>query len=195
MRKIILLFLLLICYSLPSQTEDHRFNVIHKGKLLGTLDATKTIIGNKISYQSHTNIEYQLLVAITIVYKYNVTYEKGILKEANAHITVRGKDKTKVRTIWTDEGYKFYSEDELEKELKMTIKHSIIQLVLEEPTGVSKIYAEEHGDFHTIKKIGEHAYLKTAPNGRESKYYYENGVLQKSDVDAGIIKFSIVRRD
>ena len=38
-------------------------------------------------------------------------------------------------------------------------------------------------------------YLKTAPNGNKSTYLYKDGVLQKSDVDAGIIKFSIVIKE
>ena len=85
-----------------------------------------------------------------------------------------------------------YSDDEVIKTIESPIRNSILQLVFEEPVGVDRIYAEEHGDFHSIKKVGEHAYIKTAPNGRESSYYYENGTLQKSDVNAGIIKFSII---
>ena len=185
---------LLLCVSLQAQTEDSKFNVIHQGKILGTLDAIKTTKENVINYQSHTNIEYDLLIAISISYKYDVTFKDYDLNEARAHIVVRGKDKTKVKTVKAGNSYAFYSEDEVIKTLKGPISQSVIQLVFDEPIGVTRIYAEEHGDFHTIKKIGEHIYLKTSPNGRESTYYYKNGVLQKSDVDAGIIKFTIVRR-
>ena len=69
-----------------------------------------------------------------------------------------------------------------------------MQLLFEEPIGIKKVYAEEHGEFHSIKKIGQHSYLKTAPNGHKSTYYYKNGILQKSDIDSGVIKFSIVQK-
>lgn len=195
MDHIFKLSLIFLCLFGQAQTEDNKFNVIHQGKLLGTLDAAKTINGNSINYQSNTNIEYHLMIAITILYKYNVTYIDHVLNEAKAHIVVRGKDKTKVRTVKKNNNYEFYSNEEVIKTLKSPIKHSIIQLVFEEPIGVSKVYAEEHGEFHTIKKIADHTYLKTAPNGHKSKYFYKNGVLQKSDIDAGIIKFSIVRKN
>ncbi len=70
-----------------------------------------------------------------------------------------------------------------------------MQLIFEEPTGITKVYAEEYGVFHTLKKIRNHTYLKTAPNGNKNTYFYKDDVLQKSDVDAGIIKFSIIRKD
>lgn len=195
MRSFQRVLFLLICFTVSSQSEDHKFHVIHQGKLLGTLGASKTVHDKVVNYKSYTSIEYHLLVAISVLYQYDVTYRNTILNEAKAHIVVRGKDKTKVRTIQDNMSYKFYSEDKIIKTLNYPIHHSIIQLVFNEPIGITRTYAEEHGNFHSIKKIDEHTYLKTAPNGHESTYYYnKDGKLEKSEVDAGIIKFSIVRR-
>ncbi|WP_189358971.1 DUF6134 family protein [Algibacter mikhailovii] len=195
MRKLIILYLFLLCCTVSSQTQFHSFNVIHRGNLLGTLEASKTTNEGEINYQSHTEIEFNLLIEVPLVYNYNVTFIDGLLKDAKAHITLRGKDKTKVRTVKEDNRYWFYSNEKLKKEIYTPINNSVIQLVLEEPINVRTIYAEEHGDFHNLEKIGEHIYLKIAPNGSESKYYYKNGLLQKSEVDTGIIKFTIVRRE
>ena len=68
-------------------------------------------------------------------------------------------------------------------------------MFFEEPIGVSKVYAEEHGVFHDIKSTKAHSYVKTAANGLENTYVYKDGMLQQSDVDAGVIAFSIVRKD
>ena len=191
MSRFILLMLFVAIIPLKAQTLH--FKVIHDGKPLGTLDATKTVTGNTVIYTSHTEIEYHLLVAIKVVYDYHVTYTNDHLQEAKAHIIVRGNDKTKAKTVKGGSAYGYYSEGAFVKKIPAEfIKHSIVQLLFEEPVGVTKIYAEEHGEYHNIRAIDDHTYLKSALNGNTNTYYYKNGLLQKSDVNAGVIKFSIV---
>lgn len=195
MQKLLCFVLLVFVLTTHGQTITRNFEVIHDGKKLGTLQASKTVNGNQVAYTSHTDIEYQLMVNIQVVYDYHVTYKNGVLQQAKAHITVRGNDKTKVNTIKEESGYKFYSEGELVKTIKGSIKHSIIQLLFDEPVGVTHIYAEEHGEYHDLKKITDHTYLKSSSGGKKNTYYYKNGKLQNSDVNAGIIKFSIVKAE
>lgn len=188
------LFCIIILQISFSNAQTLHYKVIHDGKTLGTLDASKTVSGNTTIYTSHTKIQYELLVAINVVYDYHVTYTNGNLVEAKAHITVRGNDKTKAKTVKEGNAYNYYSEGQLVKKIpKEFIKHSVVQLFFEEPLNVSKIYAEEHGEYHNIRHISDHIYMKQAPNGNKNTYAYKDGLLQKSDVDAGIIKFSIVK--
>lgn len=187
--------MLLVAWTFQAQTQTLNFEVLHDSKHLGTLQATKTVIGDQVVYTSHTDIQFNLMVNIRVVYDYHVTYKNGELQEAKAHITVRGNDKTKVNTVKKGSGYEFYSEGELEKTIAGSINHSIIQLLFEEPLGVDKIYAEEHGEYHNLRELATHTYLKTASNGNKNTYFYQNGVLRKSDVNAGIIKFSIILKD
>tara|TARA_R110000787_G_scaffold60220_15_gene136652 strand:+ start:2478 stop:3062 length:585 start_codon:yes stop_codon:yes gene_type:complete len=193
--KNILVVLLIITNGLFAQTKSYHFNVIHNGGVLGTLDATKTTDGNKIIYTSHTNLDYQLLTSVKIEYVYEVVFIAELLEEAKVHIKVKGNDKTNVKTLKTGVEYQFYTGEKVKKIIKLPITNSIVQLIFEEPIGITKVYAEEYGLFHNLNKNGDHTYLKTAPNGNKNTYHYKNGILQKSDVDAGIIKFSIIRKD
>ena len=194
MKHIILCIAFLFSVLGFAQIENLEFDIVHNGKSLGTLKASKHIEGAKKIYTSHTDIAYHLLVSINVIYDFHVEYKDADLIEATAHIVVRGTDKTKVKTIKSVGSYAYYSNGKIEKTIKSPLKHSVVQLLFEEPIGIKKIYAEEHGEFHSIKKIEQHNYLKTAPNGHKSTYYYENGVLQKSDIDSGVIKFSIIRK-
>lgn len=197
MKKTLYLFLALsisILSNSLAQNKTLSFNVIHSGKPLGTLDAKRVIDGDKTTYSSHTDIEYHMMMTINIIYDYNVVYENDALNNATVHITVRGHEKTNVKTEKDGSGYAYYSDGDKEKSINGTIKFSIEKLFFEEPIGITKVYAEEHGEYHTLKKIAEHTYLKTAPSGHKNTYYYKDGVLQKSDVDAGVIEFSIVRK-
>ena len=66
-------------------------------------------------------------------------------------------------------------------------------LLFDEPENISKVYAEEHGVFHNLKKIGDHEYLKTSPEGKRNTYKYKNGSLLNADIHAGIANFSMAR--
>lgn len=195
LKKTIVLYATVLFSSFGfAQVQNFEFDIVHNSKPLGTLITSKTIEGSRTLYKSHTNIEYHLLVSIKVIYDYHVEYNDSELIEATAHIVVRDTDKAKVKTIKKGKSYAFYSNGKIEKSIESPLQHSVVQLLFEEPIGLKKIYAEEHGEFHDIKKIGSHSYLKTAPNGHKSTYYYENGRLQKSDIDSGIIKFSIVQK-
>lgn len=193
MKASIFIIALLCFHSFYAQKETKHFKIIHDGKPLGTLDATKTTNGDIIIYESQTKIKYHLVVSIDIDYSYYVSFNSGELREAKAHITVKGNTKTNTKTVVTNTGYNFYSDNELQKSIPETsIKHCIVQMLFEEPVGLTKIYSEEHGNFHTLKKIKEHIYLKTTSNGHKSTYHYKDGKLQRTDTDAGVIKFSII---
>ena len=198
MKKIIVVIAFLfigITSNLFAQNETIYFDVIHSGKPIGTLKAERITEGDKTHYKSYTDIEFHMFMTIKIEYTYDVTYVDEELNHAKVHIMLKGHEKTNVRTEKIPRGYAYYSDEKEDKEFVEEIKHSIEKLSFEEPVGVSKVYAEEHGVFHSLKEIAPHTYLKTTPDGHKSTYYYKDGVLQKSDVDAGVIAFSIVRRD
>jgi len=181
--------------NLQAQNEILYFDVIHSGKSIGTLKAEKTVEGNKTHYKSYTNIEFHMFMTIKIEYTYNVTYVDDNLNHAKVHIMLKGHEKTNVRTEKIPSGYAYFSDEKVDKEFVEEIKHSIEKMFFDEPIDIEKLYAEEHGEFHDLKEITPHTYLKTAPNGHKSTYYYEDGKLQKSDIDAGVIEFSIVRKN
>lgn len=193
MRKIICAILLLaFVMTMNAQSETLYFDVLHKGKNIGSLKTEKSTDGNNVRYVSSTIIEFHMFTTIEIIFNYDVSYQNNTLNKSAVKIKVHGHLKTDVMTEKAGNQYIYYSEGEKEKSLSGEIVHSIEKMFYEEPIGVSKVYAEEHGVFHDLKEVKEHVYLKTTPEGHKSTYYYKNGKLQKSDIDAGIISFSIV---
>jgi len=192
----LLIFILLgFVFRIQAQTEIGYFDILYKGRTAGTLTAKKAIKEGKIIYTSYTNLEVHLLTNIKMEYSYNVVYNNGVLENASVKILVNGHLRTDVNTVLNDEGYTYYSRGEEAKIIIEKIQYSIEKLSFEEPVGITKIYAEEHGTFHDLKKIAIHTYLKTAPNGHKNTYYYKDDKLQKSDIDTGVITFSIVRKN
>ena len=87
-----------------------------------------------------------------------------------------------------------YEDDEEENRIYEPITYGTVNLMFEEPENVKKVYAEEHGCFHTLKKLSAHTYEKTSHKGKTSIYKYKDGALVEAEIDAGLISFEIVAR-
>jgi hypothetical protein len=64
-------------------------------------------------------------------------------------------------------------------------------LLFDEPLNIDEVFAKEHGDFEMLTKTEVRVYKKTAKSGRENRYIYKEGKLQKAIIDGGAISFSI----
>ncbi len=170
------------------------YDVIRKEKSLGTLKATLIKEGNRRTYLTNTEIEYSLMMTFDIKYDYKIVFENGILKESFVKVWVRGNEKDDTYTVLKDGKYHYYKDDELELTINESITYTIEQLFYEEPQYRTRIYSETNGDFHEMKKVGASKYIKVNPNGRENVYFYKGGYMERCDVDAGMIEFSIIRK-
>lgn len=192
MKSYFCLVLCLLTISLSSaQAESRSFDIIHNHKSIGVLEIESKPSGEGILYSSHTKISYHLLVSIVVDYKYEVLYHNDQLEHANVKIYLHGKERTNVSTIASNGVYEFMTDEEVDHSIKEEISYSTVLLLFKEPKSVSRVYAEEHGVFHSIKASGDGSYIKTDTKGNQSTYHYEQGKLAAADVDAGVIAFSI----
>ncbi|MCL6217374.1 DUF6134 family protein [Zunongwangia pacifica] len=190
--SIVFIAFLVMQYNAVAQDKSFSFEVIHKENKIGTLEAIKKISGDITEYQTETNIETRILAKIEVNYNFQVVFNGHHLKNTEAEIFLNGKNRTSTKTISTNGGtYKFYDSGKLEKTINSPISYTCIQLMFEEPIGFKKAYSEETGEFQTLRKIGSHSYAKENEKGRESIYYYKNGILQTAKIDAGIIEFEL----
>lgn len=190
-----LILLLIFVSSNAFYEEKASFEVVHRGKSIGVLEAVKEVVYKKTVYTNQTNIDTRIITKIEVNYGYNVTFDRLGLVEASARIKFNGKQRTNAFTERKGEGYTFVRDNEKPEELNQDIKYSTVKLIFEEPKNISNVYAEEHGEFHTIKQIASNTYRKTSPDGKENTYYYKNGILEKAEIDGGVIKFQIQRVD
>ena len=196
MRKFICITLLLaFAMKVNAQSETLFFDVIHNEKKTGSLKAEKSTDGSNVHYVSSTIIEFHVFTKIEIVYNYDVKYLDDKLNNSAVKIKVHGHVKTDVVTKRVGSEYVYLSEGEEVRRIPENIYFSLEKMFFVEPVGVTKVYAEEHGEFHDLKKTKDHVYMKTDSSGHESLYYYKNGDLQRAEIDAGLISFSIVLRE
>lgn len=171
------------------------FDVVHKGNVIGSLNATKTLKDAMIYYESSTTIETRIIKEIRVNYKYNVAFENNMLESSNVDITINEKPHAKTHTLWNDTDYQVVKNDEDEKILTDSINYATVQLYFKEPKHIKKCYSEQDGSFNTITALGNHSYKKTNSEGRENIYFYKKGILQKATIDGGLIKFEIIAKN
>lgn len=187
------LMAIIMSFHLSAQKKILYFNILHNDNVIGTLEAKKEINGEKIIFTDQTIISTHILTKIEVEYNYEAIYYNNDLTESNVIIFLNGHQKTKTTTEKDNYLYTFYKNNTKENEIDETIQYSTIMLLFDEPKNIAKVYAEEHGVFHNLKKIGDHEYLKTSPDGKKNTYKYKNNSLMRAEIHAGIVNFSLAR--
>jgi len=181
--------------SLNPSEENVYFDVVHNAKVIGSLEATKTIKGAKTYYQSSTTIETRIIKDICVNYMYDVVFDATLLEKADVYISVNEKPHAETSTQWTDPNYQIIKNDEREKTVTDSISFATIQLFFKEPIDIKTCYSEQNGSFNTILAMGNHTYKKVNSKGNENIYYYEAGDLKKAIIDSGVISFEIIAKN
>ncbi|QNK77107.1 DUF6134 family protein [Winogradskyella undariae] len=193
-------FILIIAFTIlggsssPLQ-ENLNFDIVHKGNVIGSLNATKTIKDSKIYYKTSTTIKTRIIKDVSVNYKYNVVFNDDLLETSVVDITVNGKPHAKTHTKRVKSVYQVVKDGKNEGLLETSIYNATIQLYFEEPKNIMRCYSEQAGDFNTLEALGNHSYKKVNLKGRENIYYYNKGVLEKATIDGGLIKFEIIARN
>jgi len=193
----ILIICTLFCSNLnndkvyKSSTNTLNFNIIYKDKIVGNLQATKTIKNSMVNYQSITTINTRIIKKIEVNYKYDVTYENDFLKKANVVIDINDKPHSDITTNWKGSYYQIIKNSKKEIVVEDNITYATILLYFKEPIEVEKCYSEQDGSFNTIVPLGNHIYKKINVKGHENIYHYKDGFLQKAGINGGLVNFEI----
>lgn len=171
------------------------FDVVHNGKVIGSLNAVKTLKDSITYYQSSTTIETRIIKEIRVHYKYDVAFENNMLESSKVDITVNEKPHAKTQTLRNDSDYQIIKNDEDNEILTDSINYATVQLYFKEPKNIKKCFSEQDGSFNTIMALGNHSYKKINSKGRENIYYYNKGILKKATIDGGLIKFEIIAKN
>lgn len=175
-----------------SQAKALDYDILHNGKKLGSIKIQKEAVGDSIIYKSNVYIEYHMLATIKIRHNNISKFTKDQLVYSKVISQIGRKGKDISTTVHKGGYYDFFLDGEKESEIKENIGFNVDMLFFNEPVNISKVYSDEKGNFHTLKRTGNNQYTKTAPNGHQSVYHYKNGAMVKSEIDAGVISFEMV---
>ncbi|MCU0392063.1 MAG: hypothetical protein MUE81_13165, partial [Thermoflexibacter sp.] len=147
---------------------------------------------HEYTFRAETNIDFLFWDIRSVI---ESKYRNHQLWSACAKEKVNGKDKDCTQTIWTDNAYQI-TKNKAKSVSKELILYSVVMLYHHEPQQLSRIFAERHTKYCTIKEVTPHCYELTAPNGDKNYYSYENGICKEMQtcIMMKTIKFVLVKR-
>mgnify|MGYP005666318829 CR=1 FL=1 len=189
------LSLMLLISPKDQSSEVLYFDVVRLDQTIGELRVEKTYRDNLFTYRSYTQVNAHVIKDITVLYEVVVTMKQDFLLSADASVKVNGKIRDHTKTRWSGGKYHIQSKNEQDKLVSDPIVYPAILLLVKEPINIESSFSEENGDFHVVSSIGDHSYKKYNEKGRENLYHYQDGQLQRAEIDAGLVQFEIQLRN
>ena len=194
MNFLSLLSLFIVFLSTNTQEDTSiAYDVIKGDKVLGQMIAEQTTQDGISTYKSSSSVNYKVVFDVLIEYECAVTMKNNELFSAEAQIIANGNVREHTITKKSGNGYRIAKNGKAEDAFLEKIEYPAVLLLFEEPVNVSNSFSEKNGAFHSIEAMGNHSYKVTTSSGKTNRYYYENGELQRAELDSGIFKFEIIR--
>lgn len=187
--------ILSILFSISSNNLENEkivFSIIQENRTIGEMSGQKSMTSESTTYNSSSTAITKKVIKIKVHSEYQVKMQEGKLQSASAKIKVKGIPYANCQTEFCKDNCK--SKDSNTKITNQTILFTTTMLLFEEPNNMSSVYNELDGTFHSLRKIGNHVYLKTNPQGKKSWYYYKNEKLEKAIIETEEMNFSLVRK-
>ncbi len=171
---IILLFVVLSVFAI-AQEQSLNYSINRHGKQVGNLSFKQVKSGTKTTYAIESDVKARMILSLHIQVKENSVYESDVLQYSSLNRQVNGKERASQQIKNNGTGLSV-TEDGEEKVLKnFVVKYNTHCLYAQEPTFYTSVFSDNYKQFIPIKKIKEHHYKITFPDGNSNEYVYENG--------------------
>uniref|UniRef100_UPI004047C980 DUF6134 family protein n=1 Tax=Mariniflexile sp. TaxID=1979402 RepID=UPI004047C980 len=180
------------CYFSNAQTTTLIYDLVVSDKSIGTVKATKTVEGNKITYTSDTDATINFIIKTTIKTRMTVVFKNDSLIHSAYKFYKNDNLKEYATVAVKDDKYILNHDGEL-SELKEKINQSTIVLPFEVPKNSASYFEEVEGDFKTIKSQSGTSFQLINPDSKyKDDYFYKDGLMQKCVVRNSIVDFTMI---
>ena len=196
-RVIFLLGLLVITITGSLKAQNLRYRVMWKGDSIGIVSATRYDSAEFNVYTIDSEVRFWLFGTKTIHYNYHTIYKQDTLISAFTRYTRNGNLKAESTIVLNGKGgYKVNVDGEhrLISEPD-AIDHSITAIYHNEPNSLNGIFSERFGEVLNVKSSGPNHYFIEKPDGRQTEYFFENGICSKVVIDNLFTTFTFERSE
>ena len=185
---ITILTLLLSLTWLSGQTL--RYDVIKGNKNLGALVVKRTISGKVEEIQFDSDVTFRILFAFNLQFSQYEKFYDGQLNWGKAISTLSGRTQKESKIKSDKEGYQL-TLDGVTVPINKRIDYSVSQIYFTEPRDGQTVFSQQFGQFMPFKKVGDHKYLMSSPDG-DNYYSYVNGICVNVRVERDFANFDFV---
>jgi hypothetical protein len=181
--------------TLLAQKTVIQFDVLHNGKNIGLLTATKEVNGAYVTKTISSNTSTKvLLLNLHVESEIKVSTHKEILLNLYAYRNVNhGHDNTKTKVVrLAANRYKVTKNGKEKIATRPEIRFCVSDLYFKEPVGLGKVFSDTFAEDLKLEINNPNTYQLILPDGNKSTYSYTNGVLKTvvSDFSVGEVVFN-----
>jgi hypothetical protein len=180
-----LLSLLPVPESATDYSSQTYYDILKNDKVIGYMMCSKVEKSETIEYITESSARFSVLVDISVYSKLQSSFSNGILLDGRLIRQVNGKTKADRQIAWVQDQYLIKS-DGRSLSFKSKIRFSTACLMYAEPSGMTRIFSENFGQYVTINETAPHGYVLTLPDGKDNIYTYHNGKCTEVEVHTSL---------
>ncbi|MCP4457640.1 MAG: hypothetical protein GY816_06385 [Cytophagales bacterium] len=189
--KVLLFTILTTVSSLISLSgQTLRYDVIKGNKNLGQMTVKRTLTQRTEEIQFASDVTFRILFAFNHTYSQYEKFTNGKLNWGKALSMLSGRVQKDSKIVAGKDGYKL-TLGGVTVPIKEEINYSVSQIYFTEPMDGQKVFSQQFGKFMTFKKVDEHEYLMSSPDG-DNYYTYVNGICVNVRVERDFANFNFV---
>ncbi len=176
----VLLGLLLVFFALSAfaQTKELNYAIIRGTDIVGAIHFTETDNSGIKQLSMESQVKGRILfITYSGSAKEEAVYQNGVLYHSSIYRKMNGKEKANKQHQAVNNQYVIRSGENSETSANYPITYNMLSLYSTEPVNINKVYSDNFQRFVEIKKLEEHKYKISLPDGNTNYYYYRNAVL------------------
>lgn len=190
-----IIWILSILFPLQTTSQDKlTYDIYYRGKDVGDYEITRIRNGGIVEYDSHSVTKVQFLATLEVRVSQEVRYENGVLVSSIATTRVNGDQHDKVVSRKVGNRYEVDNDGKVYG-IGDEINFSVVKLMFKEPKDLGRVFSEIEGEFQRIEQKQPGEYVKTDSQGRRNIYTFDRKAMKTAEVDSGLYRFKMRRRD
>ena len=176
-------FFFILCFlSLSLSAQTRNYHVLLGSKKVGSVQATRTTVGDTTSYLTDFKIRIRLIKLYDIRSVTSAVYEDSVMQSSSMLVYDGGELDEAKNIVKENFSYRCIDCDDTPIVSDQLIYTNVSKVYFVEPIVRQDVYTERYLGFGKMTSLGDHKYKYEMPNGDENLYNYKDGMVESIEV-------------
>lgn len=162
-----------------ASAQNATFDILKSGDVIGNIQATRTMKGNRTYYSMISNSEFSILWKNTVESITVAEYDQNTMYSCGARMNVNGDMRDSSHLAHVGNEVRCYVHPQRKFVHTGPVEWTTARMYYEEPVGQPRIFVESVLAYCPMESTGKGTYKLTLPEGKVNHYTYVGGVLRE----------------
>ena len=175
---VLVILLIFFAMSVIAQTKELNYMIMRGTDIVGGIHFSETNNSGMKQLEMESQVKGRILfISYSGSAKEEAVYQNGVLYQSSIYRKMNGKEKANKQHQAMNNQYVIRSGANSETSPIYPITYNMLSLYSTEPVNIDKVYSDNFQRFVDIKKLQDHKYKISLPDGNINYYYYHDGEL------------------